>query len=392
MNKNFLKELKVLVILAIVVFTIKTSLAEIYVVPTGSMENTIFPGDMIIGNKFIYGMRTPTWIGIPFTRYGFDIPWYRLPKFKSVEKHDVVIFEYPRDKFQKYVKRCIALPGDTVRIDSGRIYVNNNLFTNPPNSKREIQNINSLKPFKDLNGNFLHPDSTIIRLDYYLDNKELKESRSNYLYSGFNGNYDNIDSFIIPFKNMKIKLNNFNRSYREWVHIITLLLLDGNTVKIKMPNLRYKDKFDDWTFTLLDQESVADVEGILFNKISDYFFGNKKTYNDYEERLNKIQRYRRVNYNNNLINPWDQTFNNGILQDLFQDYNFLSSITINNQNISEISNYNIKLDYYFMVGDNRDNSYDSRFWGFVPETSILGNPNFSIINFAKRNLLFEVVR
>ena len=86
MNNNFLKELKILIVLAVVVFTIKASLAEVYVVPTGSMEDNIYPGDMIIGNKFIYGMRTPTWLGIPFTRFGFDIPWYRLSEFKKIQR------------------------------------------------------------------------------------------------------------------------------------------------------------------------------------------------------------------------------------------------------------------------------------------------------------------
>ena len=72
--KKIFEELRILIVLIIVAFTIKSTLVEIYVVPTGSMENTILTGDMLIGNKFIYGMRTPTWIGIPYTRIGFNIP------------------------------------------------------------------------------------------------------------------------------------------------------------------------------------------------------------------------------------------------------------------------------------------------------------------------------
>ena len=81
--KRFLDELKVLIILIIIAFTIKSTLVEIYIVPTGSMENTILTGDMLIGNKFIYGMRTPVWIGIPWSRIGIEIPWFRLPEFKK---------------------------------------------------------------------------------------------------------------------------------------------------------------------------------------------------------------------------------------------------------------------------------------------------------------------
>ena len=51
--KKFLEELRVLVILVTIPFTIKSTLVEIYVVPTGSMEDTILTGDMLIGNKFI---------------------------------------------------------------------------------------------------------------------------------------------------------------------------------------------------------------------------------------------------------------------------------------------------------------------------------------------------
>ena len=79
--KKFLEELRVLIILVIIAFTIKSTLVEIYVVPTGSMEDTILTGDMLIGNKFIYGLRTPIWIGLPYTRFGFHIPWFRLPAF-----------------------------------------------------------------------------------------------------------------------------------------------------------------------------------------------------------------------------------------------------------------------------------------------------------------------
>ena len=126
--KKFLEELRVLIILVIIAFTVKSTLIEIYVVPTGSMEDTILTGDMLIGNKFIYGMRTPTWIGFPWTRVGFKIPWFRLPSFKEVQNGDVTIFEFPRDPFQKYVKRCIGIAGDSIYIHSGTIMVNGEKF------------------------------------------------------------------------------------------------------------------------------------------------------------------------------------------------------------------------------------------------------------------------
>ena len=97
---------------------LKVTLIEAYIVPTGSMEKTIMIGDFLIGNRFVYGMRTPDWIGIPYTDIGFDIPYFRFPKFREPKQGDIIIFKYPRDPHLKNVKRCIAEPGDTLHIFS----------------------------------------------------------------------------------------------------------------------------------------------------------------------------------------------------------------------------------------------------------------------------------
>ena len=68
-------------------------------VPTGSMENTIMPDDCIMGFRLAY-------------------------TFSEPKRGDIVIFKYPDDETQKYVKRIIGLPGDTVTIEDGEIYIN----------------------------------------------------------------------------------------------------------------------------------------------------------------------------------------------------------------------------------------------------------------------------
>jgi signal peptidase I len=96
-------------------------------VPTGSMENEIMTGDFLFVNKFIYGGTTPR--TIPFTN--IRLPWFRVPAFRSVHHGDVIVFEFPgyRDdivpeEFQFYLKRAIALAGDTVQVINRVVYVN----------------------------------------------------------------------------------------------------------------------------------------------------------------------------------------------------------------------------------------------------------------------------
>ena len=89
----------------------------------------------MIGNKFTYGMRTPNWIGVPYTRIGFYIPSLRLSKFKEIKNGDVAMFEFPRDPFQKYVKRCIGVASDVIEIRKGDIYINNIKMDFPPKAK-----------------------------------------------------------------------------------------------------------------------------------------------------------------------------------------------------------------------------------------------------------------
>ena len=198
---------------------------------------TILIGDMLIGNKFIYGMRTPNWIGVPYTRIGFYIPEFRLPKFKEIENGDVVIFEFPRDPFQKYVKRCIGLPGDRISILEGKIYINNEIFNLPEmgqftykfkdfslDTKKKLElPINSdtlriykknqtsmyelyysiypdFKPelYKDVNRNWQY-DPEVDRFDK-INNDYNLNGKWDY------GNVDNINPFIVPHKGMKLDL------------------------------------------------------------------------------------------------------------------------------------------------------------------------------------------
>lgn len=220
-------------------------------VPTGSMENEIMSGDFLLVNKFVFGGTTPR--TIPFTNT--KIPAFKLPTFWEVERGDVIVFLFPgyRDEteatdFAYYLKRCIALPGDTLQIINRLVYVNGVRIPHPRNLK--------------FNSTFIKPagfgDSRIFP-------------------KGAPFNEDNYGPIIIPKKGEQVSLNAMN--FQQWE---TFIKREGHTV------------------SLVDGSVIVDGK--------------------------------------------------------------------------ETTAYTVERDYVFGMGDNRDNSLDSRFWGFIPKESVVGTP------------------
>jgi len=131
-SRDFFEGLFVALIAALI---IRQFIVQAYRIPTSSMEDTLLIGDFLLVNKFNYGMRTPDWIGIPYTDIGIDIPWVRIPGFKTPKQNDVVIFRYPLDPSLDYIKRCIATGGQTIDIVDKEVFVDDVQFPRPPDMK-----------------------------------------------------------------------------------------------------------------------------------------------------------------------------------------------------------------------------------------------------------------
>lgn len=110
--KSKLREnIEAIVIAVILALFIRTFIVQAFKIPSGSMQPTLAIGDHILVNKFIYGVK------LPFTGA-------TLIPFKDPARGDIIVFRYPEDPDKDFIKRLVALPGDTVEIKNKRVYVN----------------------------------------------------------------------------------------------------------------------------------------------------------------------------------------------------------------------------------------------------------------------------
>ena len=259
------REIKSWILIILIALGIKQTIVASYHVPTGSMENTIMTGDFLFGNNFIYGSRTPDWIGIPYTRIGFKVPWFRLPSIKKPEQGDVVIFKFPLDQHVHYVKRCIAGPGQTIEVKHKQVFVDGVEFPNPEHSK------------------FTRPTT----YSEYWENYQIFPKGS--------GNEDNFGPVYVP--------------------------KEGDTLRLgEYPTQLLKNVVE------LAHHSFYVQDGKL------------------------------------------------VIDEIPRDY------------------YVVEQDHYFMMGDNRDNSYDSRFWGFVPYNLVVGRAMIVWLSINKEMPLYRFTR
>jgi signal peptidase I len=103
---------------------LRTFFIQAYKIPSGSMEPTLLIGDHIIVNKLDYGFRLPdSFFGL--TPFSGEIPYGRyLFQIEPVRRGDVVVFVFPEDRTKDFIKRVVAIPGDTVEVRAGMLYLN----------------------------------------------------------------------------------------------------------------------------------------------------------------------------------------------------------------------------------------------------------------------------
>ena len=141
-KKSKLHEYVELVVTALVLaLIVRALIIQSYHVPSGSMEDTLLKGDFFFANKFIFGAK------VPF------VDW-RLPKLRDPKPGDIVIFKYPGDKKTDYVKRCVAVEGQTVELRGTRLFVDG-IEKSEPYVKYEDEGVRDFGPYVVPKGHIL---------------------------------------------------------------------------------------------------------------------------------------------------------------------------------------------------------------------------------------------
>ncbi len=124
--REYAEAMGIALVLALI---IRTFLIQAYKIPSGSMEPTLLVGDHILVNKIVYGLRLPDSI------FGIEIPGLALGQYlfhlEPVHRGDVVVFVFPPDRTKDFIKRVIGVPGDTIQIKNGEVYLNGQKAADP---------------------------------------------------------------------------------------------------------------------------------------------------------------------------------------------------------------------------------------------------------------------
>jgi len=385
-------------IFAIVAATlIRTFVFEAYTIPSGSMEKSLLVNDFLFVSKFSYGPRIPnTPLSFPFVHnympFGSSkksylsavqipyIRWFRSP----VERLDAVVFNFPAgdtvinkpdyqsfrefqglcrelgngdvaagrqfilqnpeeyplavhpvDKTDNYIKRCVAIAGDTLEIKSGDVYINGSKQKPPPFSVMDyVATTDGSAPRTD-----------ILETDFGMEQGE------DFYQSGPNQ---------VIFQNLPAQTLDKIIADKLFIQIQPRVIHPDFIDFKQLPNLTFP-------YDTLQYRWTVDYFGpIWIPQKGATLTLNAKNYPLYERAI-------RVYEKNNLERQGDRFLLNG----------------------KEVTTYTVKMDYYWMMGDNRHGSQDSRFWGFVPEDRIVGKASliwFSWENGPRWKRLFRFVK
>lgn len=383
--RRYVSELVASLIFAVVAATvIRAYTFEAFTIPTPSMEKSLMVGDFLFVSKIHYGSRPPltplavplVHNKIPFTSLDsyFDwpqLPYWRFPKITDVQRYDPVVFNYPAedirpinmegkvrpiDKREHYVKRCVGIPGDTLTIVDGVVYTNGEHEAMPDRANPQFSY------FVETNGVDFNAKILKERFDINYVTRQQQQVTGEY------GAVNRVDNnlYVINIPNEALE------GFKQLPNIVSVTQIIGkrnldeypeSTPPMLMrlyqqypslgvnqdifPNPKNGDK-------VIYKWSRDNYGPLYMPKAGDKIQLNEDTYLKYSRAITAYE-------GNTLEHNGDQFILNGEVA----------------------TEYTFKQGYYWMMGDNRHASDDSRYWGFVPEDHIVGKPVFIWMSYDK---------
>ena len=387
------------ILFAIVAATIvHTYFIQPFVIPSSSLEKTLLVGDFLFVSKFHYGARVPmTTVALPMVHdsipktktksYLFNdkyeerntswinklqLPYMRLPGFEKIKRNEIVVFNQPADtlldmnvfkpdrnyykpidKKTNLVKRCVGIPGDTLEVRNGYVFIDGKKNQLPDRGK--LQFFYNIEVSSNVNSILKKHNILEYSNIYSIKNKVWDhEAAKNFLFkkdiviepifrdsliTHFTGNIDNE-----AFQRLGLDFVKNQISANMTEDIAEKIKTESNIISIKKSNSKVIDH------RIFPHDSDFAFSTDNFGPI--YIPEAGKTI-DIDIRI--LPLYKRVisEYEGNKVT----TRGNQVL--------------INDE---VATSYTFKQNYYWMMGDNRQNSIDARRWGFVPFDHVVGKP------------------
>jgi signal peptidase I len=351
---------------------IRWLLLEAYTIPSSSMEKSLLIGDFLFVSKLHYGARTPgTPLQVPLTHqtiWGTNIPsfstliqlpMFRLPGFTDVKRNDVVVFNYPGDPDEpfedplqgnggykafpvdlrtNFIKRCIAVAGDVVEIKKAVVYVNGKEGEVPPKAQF-----------------YYRLESNDLLDDRFFENEDIQD------YASYPADSLRPNKFLYQIRTTPQIVEGLRK--HSFIRAVTHeSRYDANMPEMGLFPITAKQNPDFWGPIQVPKTGLT----IQLDSANVAKYGHVIKYFDHNDAEKVIVDKGKISIDGKAI-----------------------------------TSYTFKQDYYFMMGDNRYESADSRFWGFVPADHIVGKAVFiwmsidpnpkSIFNKIRWNRLFRII-
>jgi len=373
---------------------VHTYVMQPYTIPTSSLEKTLLVGDYLFVSKFHYGARVPTTtIATPMLHDSIPtaiisekntksylnkplLPYLRIPGFQKIKRNDIVVFNWPvdtlvhwmdpskgtdfkpLDKKTNYVKRCVGIAGDTLEVRDGYVYINGKQNILPDRAK--LQFYNRVYSEKGLSTQKLlrYTDKEFERkfiINFTSQNQFEKVMR----YATNNPEKIKDNQFIITTSDEGIP---------QW--IINGYRLDIKEISTKIRKANITDEIAAKLRKDSEVDSVVKVINPKGNKGNNMFpqATNLSWNTDNYGPIYIPKKGTTVPLNMNSIPFYER---------IIEDYEN-SQLEVIGEHIfvngKKSTSYTFKQDYYWMMGDNRQNSLDARSWGYVPFDHVVGKP------------------